>query len=101
VTVNAADLELLPSAAVSVTVVFALTVVVFTVKVIEVFPAGIVTDAGTVADGELLESEIIRPPVGAAVPIATVPILVFPPFTEVGFKVRDLIVGELTVNVAV
>lgn len=78
-----------------------MTFEVVALKVIEVFPAGIVTDPGTVADCELLDKVIANPPVGAAELIVTVPVLDAPPLTDVGLRASDLIVGALTVKVAV
>jgi hypothetical protein len=51
------------------------TAVVWTVKVTEVIPAGIVMVAGTVAAGMLLERETTRPPAGAGDWIVSVPVL--------------------------
>ena len=79
----------------------ALTAFVFTVKVIKVFPAGIVTEAGTVTDDRLLVSVTLIPPVGAMEERLTVAVLVFPPATEVGLSVIRDNVGGLIVRVAV
>lgn len=66
--------------------------VVETVKVAEVCPAGIVTDGVTVA-APLSDDKVTRtPPVGAGAPRVTVPVEVWPPDTEVGFKVSPLMV---------
>lgn len=67
------------------------TPTVFTVNVTEVFPAAMVTDAGTVADLELLESLTTIPPVGAGPLRVKVPVEVLVPATDVGFNVRDTI----------
>jgi hypothetical protein len=80
---------------------FELTFVVLTTKVIEVFPAGIVTVAGTVAPLSLLARVTTKPPVGAAAEIFTVPVEVLPPVTVVGLSVSDASAGGLTVSVAV
>lgn len=55
------------------------TGVVEIVNVAEVIPTGIVTVAGTVAAGMLLDSMMTRPPAGAGDPIVTVPVLDWPP----------------------
>jgi hypothetical protein len=78
--------------------VFEVTAVVFTVKVADVLPAGIVTVDGVVAEATLLDNEMASPPVGAAEVMVTVPVLVLPPLTEVGLKVTDLIVGAVRVS---
>jgi len=78
-----------------------LTVEVLTVKVIEVLPAGIVTDLGSVAEVALLDSEITAPPVGAAEDIVAVPVLDLPPTTDVGFSDRELSIGAVTVRSAI
>jgi len=100
VIVRTAALETLPNVAVMVAVVFDVTFVVLTVKVDDVLPAGIVTVAGTVAEESLLNSEIVSPPTGAAEPIATVPVLVFPPTTEFGAKATWVRDGGSIVSVA-
>jgi hypothetical protein len=71
---------------VRVTLVFALTAVVVTVKVVLVAPAGTVTLlAGTPATaGLLLESVTTAPPVGAAAVKVTVPVEEAGPTTLVG-----------------
>ena len=50
----------------------------------EVAPAGTVTDAGTVADGSLLDNEITAPPAGAGPFNVTVPVELAPPVAVVG-----------------
>jgi len=87
--------------AVIVAVVFVATAVVVTVNVPVVAPAATVTEAGTVADVELLLRETLRPPVGAAELIVTVPVDEFPPTTDVGLKASEDTVGAVMVRVAV
>ena len=70
-------------------------------KVAVVLPAGIVTVVGGVADGVLLESPTTIPPVGAGELIVTVPTLLAPPLTEVGFRERLVRVGGWIVSVVV
>ena len=89
-----------PEVAVIVAVVFVLTSVVLIVKVADVLPAKIVVVAGTVAEASLLDSDITRPPVGAAVRIDTVPVLELPATTDVGFKTTEMSGGGLMVNLA-
>lgn len=83
------------------TCVFVFTAPVPIENVAEVFPAGIVTVWGTIADVELLDTEITMPPVGAGRLIDTVPILAAPPFTEAGVNVRAVNVGPWIVKLAV
>jgi hypothetical protein len=80
--------------------VLAPTFVVLIVNVAEVLPAAMVTAAGTVALDELLDSEIVNPPVGAATLILTVPVAVLPPATLVGLKDNEVSEGGLIVRVA-
>jgi len=82
-------------------VVLTVTAVVVTAKVAEVLPAAIVTVAGAVAVESELAKVITRPPTGAALPICTVPVEVFPPTTEAGLKVTDVNNGAVIVNVPV
>ena len=82
-------------------VVFDVTAVVFTVNVIDVLPAGTVTEPGTVAEDELLDRGIESPPAGATELIVRVPVIVFPPLTEAGFSAKETMVGLLTVRVTV
>jgi len=78
------------------------TVLVVTVKVTLVAPAATVTLAGTVAaEVRLLERVTTAPPVGAGPESITVPVDGESPLTVVGLTVRELIVGAVTVNVAV
>jgi mycothiol-dependent nitroreductase-like protein len=70
------------------TSVVAATGVVVTVKVALVWPAGMVTLAGTVAtEGLSLSSDITAPPAGAGPAGATVPVEGAPPLIEAGLKV--------------
>jgi hypothetical protein len=74
-------------------------VVIENVAVVE--PAGTVTLAGTVAtEVRLLESVTTIPPAGAGPVNVTVPVDGLPPCTLLGLRVRDDIVGALTVKVA-
>jgi len=75
------------------------TAVVVTVKVAVVAPAGIVTEAGTVAAEFAELSGTVRPPVGAAALIVTVPVELLPPATEVGLRLSAVTIGALTVRV--
>ena len=73
-----------------------------TVKVALVAPAATVTLAGTVAtEVRLLERVTTAPPVGAGPESVTVPVDGAGPLTVVGFRVKALSVGAVTVNVAV
>ena len=91
-----------PLVAEIVTFVEVTTDFVVIVKVALVFPAGTVTLAGTVATAvELLERVTTVPAAGAGPEIVTVPVDGVSPLTVVGFKVRDVIAGAVTVNVAV
>lgn len=78
-----------------------MTAVVVTVNVADVLPAATVTVVGAFADPLLLEIAMLRPPLGAATLIFTVPVDGFPPTTDAGFRLRETIVGGLTVSVAV
>jgi hypothetical protein len=77
------------------------TAVVETVNVALVAPEAIVTEFGTVADIELLASEMLRPPLGATEPIVAVPVEELPPTTEVGDTAMDVKLGGAIVRVAV
>ncbi len=58
------------------------------------FPAGTVTVAGTAAaEGLLLESVTVVPPLGAGPFKVAVPCDGFPPTTEVGFRAREITTG--------
>jgi hypothetical protein len=77
------------------------TAVVETVNVALVLPAAIVTDAGTLAAALLLVRDTVAPPVGAVLPSVTVPCEPLPPVTVVGFKLKELSDGGVTVRIAV
>jgi hypothetical protein len=76
-----------------VAVVFAATARVLMVNVALVAPAGIVTEAGTVAEPLLLVKATLNPPVGAAEAIVAVPVDEVPPTTVVGETVIELRLG--------
>jgi len=101
VIVSVAVALVLFAVAVIVAVVFVATAVVVTVNVAVVAPAATVTEAGTVADVELLVSETLSPPVGAAELIVTVPAEDDPPATEAGLRLSEDTVGAVIVSVAV
>jgi hypothetical protein len=87
-----------------VAVVVAATVLVVTVKVAEVVPARMRTEAGTVAPAMLLDSPTAVPPDGAVPFRVTVPVeLATPPITVVGLRLTDCtaVARGLTVKVAV
>ena len=76
-----------PAVTVIVDDVVADTTLVVTVKVTLVAPAGIVTDAATVAAVVLLDFSVTTvPPAGAGPFKVIVPVLAVPPFTAVGFS---------------
>ena len=80
------------------------TALVVTVKLAAVALAAMVTDAGTDAEVELLDDNVITaPPVGAAAVRVTVPVLLVPPVTRAGLIVTaDKAAGAgLTVSTAV
>jgi hypothetical protein len=78
------------------------TAVVVIANVAVVAPAATVTLAGTVAEVVLLLDSVTKaPPVGAALPSVTVPVLDVPPATVVGLNVTEVSVGGFTVSVAV
>lgn len=87
-----------PNVAVIVAPIFAATGLVLTVNVDEVAPAGIVTDAGTIAAGELEVRETEYPPTAAAPPMVTVPVAVSPPATLVGLKLKPFKFGVLMIR---
>jgi len=86
-----------PRAAVMLAVVVAETFAVFTVNVADVFPAGTVTEAGTVAPC-WLERAITIPPLGAAELNVTVPVEDAPPLTLAGESDSDDSAGGFKVR---
>ena len=78
-----------------------MTAFVVTVNVTLVWPAGIVTVVGTVAEVWLLANVITLPPAGAGPEMMTVPVDEVPPFTEVGLTLTLDTVGGVIVNWAV
>jgi hypothetical protein len=80
------------------------TILVFTVNVAVVNPAGTVTFplGGTLAtDGLLLERDTTAPLLGAGPFSVTVPVEGFPPLTAVGFMLSEERTAGITVSVAV
>ena len=78
-----------PAVTVIVDDVDAFTVLLVTVKVTLVAPAGTVTDAATVAAVVLLDFSVTTvPPAGAGPFSVIVPVLEAPPFTVVGFSTK-------------
>jgi len=71
------------------------------VNVAVVAPAAMVTDAGGVVCELEAERLTTMPPVGAALLIVTVPVVLLPPRTVVGFNVKPVSTGALTAKVAV
>jgi hypothetical protein len=101
VTVSVAVFFTLPTDAVIVADVVAVTGAVVMANEVELAPAGIVTLAGTVAAAvRLLASVTTRPPAGAIPVSVTVPVDGVPPWTDVGFSVSVLGAAGLTVSVA-
>jgi len=78
--------ELAPYFAVTETLELLATGVVVALKVVVVFPAAMVTDAGTVTCGAPLDKVTKIPPVGAGPLIVTVPVVPFPPSKVEGEK---------------
>lgn len=77
------------------------TGLVLTVNVVELDPAGTVTEAPTVAL-ELVDERLMTEPPGPASPLrVTVPVAGFPPKTDVGLSVRLVRVAGVTVKTAV
>ena len=101
-TVMVADLVMLPAVAMIVDDWLLLTLLVETVKVALVDPAGTVTLAGTVAAAVLLlDNETARPPDGAAEVRVMVPVAELPPTKAVGLRLSaesDAEDGALTVQ---
>lgn len=98
--VKLADLEVEAKAALILATTCAVTAVVVTVNFADVLPARTITDAGSVADVELLDRLTEIPPAGAAVPSVTVPVDVFPPTKEEGLKDSPVTLGGLMVRPA-
>jgi hypothetical protein len=102
--VRVAVLLTAPTVAVIVTVVVPDTEAVDTVKVPELLPAGIVSEAGTVAAALLLASLTDMPPEGAGPVSVAVPVELAKLFTVVGFRVsadRLTVAAGFTDRVAV
>ena len=81
-----------------------MTELVVIVKVAVLVPAGTVTEAGTLADVLLLESETETPPVAAAALKFTVPVTDVPPVMLVGLTATDkstAVAAGVTVSAAV
>lgn len=90
-----------PSVAVSFAATVLETAVVVTLNVAVFAPAAIVTVVGVDASLLLLVKVTAIPPVGAAVPIVTVPFATFPPTKDAGLNVSPVITGGLIVKVVV
>ena len=93
--------EAAPNFAVMVAVFCTETAEVFTVKVVDVFPDGTVTEEDTVADVIELLSLTTIPPAPAGPVKVTVPVDVTPPTTTDGLSVTDVSDGGLIDNAAV
>ena len=98
--VRVSDLLDVPTVAEMVAVVFDPTLTVLTVNVIEVFPAGTVTVAGTLASTDSLASVTTTPAAGAAPERVTVPVEFLPPASDVGLSFRLATAGGMTVRLA-
>jgi hypothetical protein len=84
------------------TVVEVATIFVETVKVAVLLPGATVTLAGTVAaEVRLLERTTSMPPAGAGPENVTVPVDGVSPWTVVGFRLKPIRVGAVTVKFAV
>jgi hypothetical protein len=82
----------------------AVTVFVVTLSVALVFPAAIVTVAGTVAEALLLDKDTETPPAGATPLKVTVPVEDVPPVTLGGFtesEERATVIAGVTMSAAV
>jgi hypothetical protein len=86
--------------AVMVALVVAVTLAVAMAKVAEEAPAGIRTEEGTVASGELLERVTRKPPAGAGPLSFTVPVAPDPPGTEDGLSWSDVNTAGLICKLA-
>lgn len=89
----------LPRVAVMFAVAVLSTGLVDTPNVWLVWPAGTVTVDGVVAAPLSLPSDTTVPPAGAAALMVTVPVLDWPPITEVGFSEMPVTVGAAAVIV--
>jgi hypothetical protein len=84
------------------TLVRAVTVFVVTVKVAVVAPAATVTRAGNVATAVLLLDKVTTAPAAGACPVrVTVPVDDIAPITELGLRVTDDSVADVTVRLPV
>jgi hypothetical protein len=90
-----------PALIVIVADVFVDTGLVVIGNVTDVLPAGIVTEPGTPAEGELLDRSRANPPLGAGPLIVTVQLDDVPPMTVVGLRLTEVTTGASTVTVAV
>ena len=89
-TSNFADVLLEPNTALIVETMFEATDTVETLKVPDVWPAAILTDAGTLATvARLLERVTVLPPAAAGPFRVTVPRELAPPVNTFGFKFTD------------
>jgi hypothetical protein len=96
--VSVAVFVTVPNVAESVAVVEEVTTLVETEKVALVWPAGIVTLAGTTA-ALLSEARVITvPPLGAGSEMVTVPMAGFPPMKELGATVKESSSGPVSVR---
>ena len=101
-TVRVAVLVEVPMAAVMTGLALAATGIVVTGNVVDVCPAAIVTEAGTVAAAVTLDVRFtVVPPVGAGPLIVTEPVDPVPPVTAVGLRVTPLTVGASMVTLTV
>ena len=100
-TVRVADWLAAPVVALLEGVAAAATATVVTVNVVDVEPAGTVTEAGTVAAAALDVSVTTFPPVGAGPLSVTVAVEDVPPVTVVGLRANALTVGAATVSLQV
>ncbi len=78
--------------------IVALTLLVVTVKLVEAFPAAIVTEVGTVAAGFALAKLTTALPTGAGAVKVTVPLVDCPPVTVEGFNPIEANAGVVEVD---